>query len=197
MNPLLDFTGLPRFTEIKPEHVAPALEQLLTENRALITALLKDNTPPTWQNFVVPMEDANERVSRAWGPVGHLNAVMNGTELREVYNTTLPKITQYYAELGQNLALFDKFKALRNSPEFDTLSAARKKIIENELRDFRLGGAELPDAQKARYLEIQERLSELSSRFSDNLLDATNDFTLVIENKDELSSLLVGFLCRL
>jgi oligopeptidase A len=189
MNPLLDFTGLPRFTEIKPEHVAPALEQLLTENRALITALLKDNTPPTWQNFVVPMEDANERVSRAWGPVGHLNAVMNGTELREVYNTTLPKITQYYAELGQNLALFDKFKALRNSPEFDTLSAARKKIIENELRDFRLGGAELPDAQKARYLEIQERLSELSSRFSDNLLDATNDFTLVIENKDELSSL--------
>ena len=189
MNPLLYFTGLPRFTEIKPEHVAPAIEQLLTENRALITCLLKDNTLPTWQNFVVPMEDANERVSRAWGPVGHLNAVMNSPELREVYNATLPKITQYYAELGQNLALFDKFRALRNSPEFDTLSAARKKIIENELRDFRLGGAELPDAQKARYLQIQERLSELSSRFSDNLLDATNDYTLLIENKNELSGL--------
>ena len=189
MNPLLDFSGLPRFVEIKPEHVAPAIEQLLADNRMLITRLLNDSAPPTWKNFVAPMEDANERVSRAWGPVGHLNAVMNSPELREVYNATLPVITQYYAELGQNLALFVKFKALRNSPEFEVLSAARKKIIENELRDFRLGGAELPEDKKARYLQIQERLSELSSRFSDNLLDATNDFTLVIENKDELSGL--------
>jgi oligopeptidase A len=189
MNPLLDFTGLPRFAEIKPEHVAPAIEQLLAENRVLIARLLSDSAQPTWQNFVAPMEDANERVSRAWGPVGHLNAVMNSPELREVYNATLPRITQYYAELGQNLALFIKFKALHNSTEFAGLSAARKKIIENELRDFRLGGAELPDAQKARYLQIQERLAELSSRFSDNLLDATNDYTLVIENKDELSGL--------
>jgi oligopeptidase A len=189
MNPLLDFTGLPRFAEIKPEHVAPAIDQLLAENRALIVRLLSDSTQPTWQNFVAPIEDANERVSRAWGPVGHLNAVMNSPELREVYNATLPRITQYYAELGQNLALFVKFKALRNSPEFAGLSAARKKIIENELRDFRLGGAELPDAQKARYLQIQERLAELSSRFSDNLLDATNDYTLAIENKNELSGL--------
>jgi oligopeptidase A len=221
-NPLLDFSGLPRFAEIKPEHVAPAIEQLLAENSALVARLLEDTappqhgggelsgtggaagrqlpqsagfasnvsqSPPTWQDFVVPMEDANERLSRAWGPVGHLNAVMNSPELREVYNATLPKITQYYAELGQNLALFDKFKALRNSPEFAGLSAARKKIIENELRDFRLGGAELPDDKKARYLEIQERLSELSSRFSDNLLDATNDFTLLVADKDELSGL--------
>jgi oligopeptidase A len=188
-NPLLDFSGLPRFAEIKHEHVAPAIDQLLSENRALIARLLSDTAPPTWDAFVLPMEDANERLSRAWGPVGHLNAVMNSPELREVYNATLPKITQYYAELGQNLALFVKFKALRNGPEFTGLSAARKKIIENELRDFRLGGAELPDAQKARYLEIQERLSELSSRFSDNLLDATNDYTLVIENRDELSGL--------
>ncbi|MDD5384542.1 MAG: M3 family metallopeptidase [Gallionella sp.] len=189
MNPLLDFSGLPRFAEIKPEHVAPAIEQLLAENRALVARLLSDSAPPTWQDFIVPMEDANERLSRAWGPVGHLNAVMNSPELREVYNATLPIITQYYAELGQNLALFDKFKALRNSPEFAGLSAARKKIIENELRDFRLGGAELPEDKKARYLEIQECLAELSSRFSDNLLDATNDYTLVIEDKNELSGL--------
>src|SRR3989304_1340520 len=98
MNPLLDFSGLPRFAEIKPEHVAPAIEQLLAENDA----------PPNWQDFIVPMEDANERLSRAWGPVGHLNAVMNSPELREAYNATLPVITLYYAELGQNLALFDK-----------------------------------------------------------------------------------------
>ena len=189
MNPLLDFTGLPRFAQIQPEHVAPAIEQLLAENRALIVRLLADETPPTWDTFVVPMEDANERVSRAWGPVGHLNMVMNSPELREAYNATLPVLTQYYAELGQNLGLFNKFKLLRNGAEFETLSAARKKIIENELRDFRLGGAELSEDNKARYLAIQERQSELTSRFSDNLLDATNDFTLVIQNKAELSGL--------
>ncbi len=189
MNPLLDFSGLPRFAEIRSEHVAPAIEQLLGENRAWIERLLADTSVATWDDFVQPLTDANEHLSRAWGQVGHLNAVMNSPELREVYNATLPKITQYYAELGQNIALFDKFKSLCNSPEFGSFSVARKKIIENELRDFRLGGAELPDAQKVRYLEIQERLAELSSRFSDNLLDATNGYTLLIENKDELSGL--------
>ncbi|GAB4117474.1 MAG: M3 family metallopeptidase [Sideroxydans sp.] len=188
-NPLLDFSGLPRFAQIKPEHVAPAIDQLLAENRALIARLLADTAAPTWDNFVRPMEDANERLSRAWGPVGHLNAVMNSPELRDAYNSTLPKITAYYAELGQNLALFEKFKALRNSSEFEGLSAARKKIIENELRDFRLGGAELPEEKKRRYLAIQERQSELSSRFSDNILDATNAYTLVIENRGELEGL--------
>ncbi|MDD5056930.1 MAG: M3 family metallopeptidase [Sideroxydans sp.] len=189
MNPLLDFAGLPRFAEIKPEHVAPAIEQLLDENRALISRLLAENSVPTWDSFVRPMEDANERLARAWGPVGHLNAVMNSPELRDAYNATLPKITQYYAELGQNQALFEKFKALRNSPEFSQLSKARQKIVENELRDFRLGGAELPQHLKERYLQIQDRQSELSSRFSDNLLDATNDFTLIVENRGELSGL--------
>jgi len=189
MNPLLDFSGLPRFAQIKPEHVAPAIEQLLAENRALIAQLLADDAPPTWDTFVRPMEDANERLARAWGPVGHLNAVMNSPELREAYNATLPKLTQFYAELGQNLQLFEKFKALHNSAEFGRMSAARRKIIENELRDFRLGGAELPADQKVRYLALQERQSELSSRFSDNLLDATNDFTLVVEQRGELGGL--------
>ncbi|MGZ8257041.1 MAG: M3 family metallopeptidase [Gallionella sp.] len=189
MNPLLDCSGLPRFADIQPAHVAPAIEKLLADMGALVAQLLADSAAPTWQNFVAPMEDANERVSRAWGPIGHLNAVMNSPELREVYNATLPKITAFYAELGQNLALFDKFKALRNSPEFEALSDARKKIIENELRDFRLGGAELADDKKARYLAIQEKLSELSSRFSDNLLDATNDYSLLITSQNELNGL--------
>ena len=188
-NPLLDFSGLPCFAEIQPEHVAPAIATLLAECREVVAYLLADDSRPTWQNFVVPMEDAHERLSRAWGPVGHLNAVMNSPELREAYNATLPVLTQYYSELGQNLALFEKFRALRNSAEFETLSIARKKIIENELRDFRLGGAELPEDKKARYLEIQEQHSKLTSRFSDNLLDATNAFSLVIENRDELSGL--------
>ncbi|MDD4978201.1 MAG: M3 family metallopeptidase [Gallionella sp.] len=189
MNPLLSFSGLPRFAEIKPEHVAPAIEKLLADYGTLVSKLLADDALPTWDGFVLPMENANERVTRAWGPVSHLNSVMNSPELREVYNATLPKITAFYAELGQNLALFEKFKLLRASDEFEGLSDARKKIIENELRDFRLGGAELPAEQKARYLEIQEKLSELCSRFSDNLLDATNDYTLLVTDQAELSGL--------
>jgi oligopeptidase A len=189
MNPLLDFSGLPRFAEVKPEHVAPAVEQLLTENRALVTRLLADTSTPTWDSFMQPLDDANERLSRAWGQVGHLNAVMNSPELREVYNANLPKITQYYAELGQNLDLFNKVKAIRSGEEFATLSAARQKIIENELRDFRLGGAELPDEQKARFLAIQEELSTLCSRFSDNVLDATNAYSWLIEDEAELSGI--------
>jgi oligopeptidase A len=188
-NPLLDFSGLPRFAEIKSEHITPAIEQLLAENRALIARLLADSATPVWDNFMQPQNDANERLSRAWGQVGHLNAVMNSPELREIYNANLPKVTQYYAELGQNLGLFEKVKTLRNSAEFVHLNTARKKIIENELRDFRLGGAELPDDQKARFLAIQEEHSTLSSRFSDNLLDATNAWTWLIENESELSGI--------
>lgn len=189
MNPLLDFTGLPRFAEIKPEHIASAVDQLLKENRALIERLLSAPPPPTWDSFMQPLDDANERLSRAWGQVGHLNAVMNSPELREAYNANLPKVTQYYAELGQNIALFNKVKALRSSAEYSLLSTARQKIIENELRDFRLGGAELPDEQKVRFLTIQEELSALSSRFSDNLLDATNAYTWLVEDESVVSGI--------
>ncbi len=135
------------------------------------------------------MTDANERLYRAWGQVSHLNAVVNTPELREAYNANLPLVTQYYAELAQDQALFGKFKQLRNSKEFESLSSARKKIIENELRDFRLGGAELPPEKKERFLHIQEELSALGSRFNDNLLDATNNFALHVENADELSGI--------
>jgi len=188
-NPLLDFSGLPRFTEVRPEHVTTAMEYLLQYNRDVVERLLADSAAPTWDNFVLPLEDANEKMSRAWGQVSHLNAVMNSAELREVYNANLPKITQYYAELGQNLALFAKYKALRAGNEFDALSPARKKIIENELRDFRLSGADLAQDKKARFLQIQEQLSALCSRFSDNVLDATNDFSLLVEDAAELSGI--------
>ncbi len=189
MNPLLDFSGLPRFMDIKPEHIAPAVEELLHNCREVIARVRAAAALPTWQDFVQPMVDANERLSRAWGQISHLNAVMNSPELREAYNANLPSITQYYAELSQDQVLFEKFKQLRNSDEFGDLSRARKKIVENQLRDFRLGGAELAPEKKARFMRIQEELSALSAKFSDNLLDATNDFFLLIENENELSGI--------
>src|SRR5512137_2695545 len=142
MNPLLDFSGLPRFAEIKNEHITPAVDELLARNRALTEKLLADTVPPTWDSFVQPFEDAHEQLSRAWGQVGHLNMVMNSPELREVYNANLPKVTQYYAELSQNLALYRKYKAIHDGSAYATLNAEQRKVIENELRDFRLGGAE-------------------------------------------------------
>ena len=189
MNPLLDFSGLPRFAEIRPEHVSPAIDELLAENRKLLERLLAAKIPATWNDFVQPLEDANERLGRAWGQVGHLNAVMNSPELRDVYNANLPKITQYYTELGQHQGLYEKFKALAATPEFRQLTCAQRKIIENELRDFRLGGAELAPESKARFLAIREELSRLSSRFSDNLLDATNAFSHVVNNEQDLAGI--------
>jgi oligopeptidase A len=189
MNPLLDFSALPRFSQIKPEHVIPAVDQLLAENKTLVERLAAASDAPTWATFVQPMEDANERLSRAWGPVSHLNSVMNSAELREAYNDCLPKITQHYAEMSQNLALFAKFKALKASAGYMLLNPAQKKIIDNELRGFRLGGAELPEDQKPRFLEIQEALARLSAKFEENLLDATNAFSLLITDAADLAGL--------
>ncbi|TCV86361.1 M3 family metallopeptidase [Sulfurirhabdus autotrophica] len=189
MNPLLDFSGLPRFNEVKPELVSPAIEALLKENRALIERLLAEDSAPSWESFVGPMEDANEHLSRAWGQVSHLNAVVNSPELREVYNENLPKITQYYAELSQNQGLYEKFKQIKASREYMVLTPAQKKIVENELRDFRLGGAELADDQKERFMQIQEELSQLSSKFEENLLDTTNGYSLIMDDKAELAGL--------
>jgi oligopeptidase A len=189
MNPLLDFTSLPRYTEIKPEHVTPAIDELLAQSRAATSVAVDAATPASWSAFVEPMDDANERLSRAWGQVSHLHSVLDSPELREVYNENLPKITQFYAELGQNLALFHKYKALAASPEFAGLSAARRKIIENELRDFKLGGADLPEDQKPAFMAIQEELSKLSAKFEENLLDATNAWSKFIEDENELRGL--------
>src|SRR5436305_15276073 len=128
-NPLVDFSGWPRFGELKPEHVAPAVDALLAEGRATIERAL--GAPVSWDSFVAPLEDANERIGRAWGQVAHLHAVLDSPELRDAYNANLPKITQFWTELGQNQHLFEKYKLLASSPEFGKLSKARQKIIEN------------------------------------------------------------------
>ena len=177
MNPLLDCSSLPRFAEFKPELVAPAIDTLLAACRATVERVIAPETAVTWDAFVQPLIDVNEQLGRAWGQTAHLNAVVSTPALREAYNTTLPKITQYWTELGQNQALFDRYKALAQSAENATLSPARRKIIANELRDFRLGGAELSAEHKKRFREVRERLSELTSRFADNLLDSTDAFS--------------------
>lgn len=181
-NPLLHFSGLPKFDEVKAEHVSPAIESLLAEARATVETLATAEGAVTWSNFASKLEDMEERMSRAWSQVGHINAVVNSPELREAYNENLSKLTDFYADLGQDERLYAKFRALRNSSEFDALTVAQKKIVENELRDFRLGGAELPAAQKARFKEIQEELSKLSSRFEENVLDTTNDYALYVHD---------------
>jgi len=178
-NPLLDFSGLPRFADIRPEHVAPAIDQLLAEGRQAVARAA--DAPPTWDAFVSPLEDANERIGRAWGQVAHLHAVLDTPPLREAYNASLPKITQYFTELGQDQRLFEKYKELRSSTQFAQLSPARRRIVENALRDFRLGGADLPADRKKRYAEIQEELARLSAKFSENVLDATNAFSIYVE----------------
>ena len=188
-NPLLNFSDLPHFADIETRHIAPAVQELLDRSCSIVERVLSDSSETTWLNFVQPMTDAHEQLSRAWGQVSHLNSVMNNPELREAYNTALPIVTKYYAGLAQNQALYEKFKELHNSSEFKNLSCAQKMIVENELRDFQLGGAELKSEQKKRFLNIQEELSALTSRFSDNLLDATNDFMLHIENVEEVSGI--------
>jgi oligopeptidase A len=188
-NPLLDFSGLPRFAAIRPEHVQPAILQLIAEGRATIERLVADDREPTWADFVEPLDDANERLARAWSQVGHLNAVVNSPAMRDAYNAALPLVTQYFSEQGQDQRLHAAYKALRASGEFETLTPARKRQVENELRDFRLGGAELPPPQKARFLAIQEELAGLASRFQDNVLDATNAFGLFVADRAELSGI--------
>ena len=189
MNPLLDFAGLPRFDAIQPTDVQPAISQLLTEARAEIERLLKPDVPATWADFAEPLQDNLERLSRAWGIVGHLHSVNDIPPWREAYNAMLPEVTRFYAELGQNLELFKRYQAMVTSAEFTTLSPARQRILLNEIRDFRLSGAELPDSEKPRFQALQERLSQLAAKFSENLLDATNAFQLDVTTEAELDGL--------
>ncbi len=186
-NPLLDFSGLPPFGEILPEHVAPAVDTLLAEARAVRERTA--GAPATWDDFVAPLENANERLGRAWGLVAHLHAVMDAPALREAYNASLPKVTQYWTELGQDTARFERYKQLAASPAYAALSPARRRIIDNALRDFRLGGAELPAELKPRYAQIQEELASLAAKFSENVLDATNAYSIVIEDEKRLAGL--------
>lgn len=187
-NPLLNNTGLPKFSQIQPEHVVPAIEQLIQQCRDTIEQVSQIDTP-TWENFYLPQAITGDKLSRAWSPVGHLNAVKNSPELREAYQACLPMLSEYSTWVGQHQGLYQGYVKLKNSPEFATYSLAQKKAIENSLRDFELSGISLPADKQKRYGEISARLSELSSQFSNNVLDATMGWDIVIEDEADLKGL--------
>ena len=190
LNPLLSFgRGIAQYDAVRPEQIAPAIEYLLGTCEAAVAKAVDAKTPATWLALVEPLEDATEQLGRSWGVVSHLNAVADTPELRAAYGEMLPKVTAFFASLGQNLALYQRYKELRNSPAFDALSVDQKKVIENSLRDFRLGGAELPDAQKPRFAQIQDEQAILGKAFSDHVLDATDAFVHVVTSVDDLAGL--------
>jgi len=188
-NPLLHLAGLPKFNEVKPEHVSPAIDSLLNEGRALVESLATAKEAPTWENFALKLEDHSDKISRAWSQVGHMNAVVNNPELREAYNENLAKLTDFGSDMSQDERLYTKYKAIQVSAAFASLTATQQKIINNEVRDFKLGGAELPEAQKARFKAVSEELSKLGSKFEENILDNTNDFAHYVEDVNDLAGI--------
>jgi oligopeptidase A len=173
-NPLLNIAGLPPFSRIQPQHVEPAVDALLADNRQAVRELLASNTDYTWDNLVTPLEQLDERLDRCWSPVSHMNSVVNSEALREAYNACLPKLSDYATEMGQNTALYEAFRQIADGAEYQRLNAAQRKVIDNALRDFKLDGVALDENAKARFKAIMQELSTLTSTFQDNLLDATN-----------------------
>ncbi len=187
-NPLYNLKGLPAFSAIRPQHIEPAIDHLLEQNRNTLKSLLKLEHY-TWQNLIQPMEDMDELLGKTWSPVSHLNSVANTDELRDAYNACLPKLSDYATEMGQNQDLFNAYQAIKNSTEFTSLGIAQKKIIENALRDFKLSGIDLDHEKQDRYKKIRQRQSKLGSQFSENVLDATQGWHKHITNKSLLEGL--------
>ena len=190
-NPLLNITDLPPFDKIQPEQVIAALTTLLAENQATVEATLQTaqaSSNPTWQTLITPLEEADDRLSRSWSPVSHLNSVKNSPALRKAYQACLPKLSEYATWFNQNPELFNAYQALANNKEAQ-LNPAQKKMLDNALRDFRLSGVDLPEAKKQRFAQIQQRLSELSNQFSNHTLDATQAWTKLVTDESQLAGL--------
>ncbi len=188
-NPLLENNALPAFSEIKPEYVEPALNLVLEQAKQTVEALLTNQQQPTWQSLVLPMEALDASIDKVWSPVSHLNSVMNSDGLRVAYNACLPKLSQFGTELGQNEDLYKAYNALANSPEYERLDVAQKKVIDNGLRDFRLSGVELSQAERDKFKQISQKLTELTAKFEENLMDATHAWKKHITDEALLSGL--------
>ncbi len=185
-NPLIDYPGLPPFSDIRPEHVEPAVQALISDGRARIADVLKSGGPWNWDNLVNALDEEDDRLGKAFGPAGHLNAVAQNEALRNAYNACLPQLSEYGTEVGQNAELFRAYQSVRDSAEFATLTPAQQKDLDDTLRDFRLSGVDLPADKKAQYMENSKRLSELTSAFSDAVLDATQSWRRHVTDAAEL-----------
>ena len=188
-NPVLYRESLPLFDRIEPDHISPAIESILSEANTLIDSLKKMSIPASWDNFVEPIEIISEKISRAWGQIEHLNAVVNSDSLRKAYNDNLIKLTKFYTNLSQDESLYKKYQSLKDSEVFKALTPSQKRIIDNVLREFKLGGAELNETDKKRFKVIQEKLAKLSTQFEENILDATNEFSIFVDHLDELTGI--------
>ncbi|MDN7135838.1 oligopeptidase A [Pseudidiomarina terrestris] len=187
-NPLLSEYRLPPFEEIKPEHIVPAIEARIAACKATIEKVLEQKDF-SWKGLVAPLEDQDDLLERSWSPVAHLNAVVSSAELREAHDTCLPMLSDYGTFVGQHQGLFKAFQALKASDDYATLSEAQRKVIDDTLRDFELSGIALPEDKKKRYAEIQTRLSDLASTFSNHLLDATDGWHYLVTDEKRLSGL--------
>lgn len=188
-NPLLEPFVLPPFARLKAEHVEPAINTLIERNLAAINELTQQQSNPTWDSLVAPLEALDDELNKAWSPVSHLNSVANTKELREAYHQCLPKLSDYGTQVGQNKALYEAYVALKTAPIFTSLDKAQQKSITNALRDFELSGVALPEAQKAQFAALSKKLSELQSRFQDNVMDATDHWHYDVTNEEELAGI--------
>ncbi|MGS3181865.1 oligopeptidase A [Aeromonas dhakensis] len=188
-NPLLTMDSLPPFSQIQPDQVQPAVTQAIADCKQKISDVLAQREPHTWDSLIAPLEEVNDRLSRIWSPVSHLNSVLNSEALREAHDACLPLLSEFQTYVGQHEGLYQAYLALSESDDFPLLSAAQRKEIQNTLRDFRLSGIGLPAEAQQRYGEIQARLSELASRFSNNVLDATQGWSKLVTDEAELAGL--------
>ena len=188
-NPLLEMEGLPPFSKIEPKHILPAMEDLLLENREAVAWLMDQESSFGWDTLVQPLEEMEDRLGRVWSPVSHLNSVKNSPELRDAYNACLPLLSDYATEMGQHKGLHAAFRQIAESENYRMLEPSQKKIVENALRDFRLSGIDLPVEQQQRFREISQSLSQLTSKFGENVLDATNQWEKSISDESLLAGL--------
>jgi oligopeptidase A len=186
-NPLLNFDEAIGFDRITPDFVTPAVELLLSQCRRAVERVTDPATPAAWASVVEPLEQSTQMLARAWAAVSHLNAVADSPPLRAQYNGNLPKLTQFWTELSQNLVLYDKYRTMAGRPQFRHWSDARRRTVENELRDFRLGGAELPPPKRERLRVLRERESQIATRFAENVLDSTGAFALFLDDAERLA----------
>ena len=187
-NPLIGLEGLPPFSKIQPEHVVPALKAAIEHCRKTIDEVLAKQEF-TWQGLVVPLEEADDKLSRMWSPVSHMHSVVNSEDLRKAYDECLPLISEYSTYVGQHQGLYEAYKALKDSEEFASLSIAQQTSINNALRDFTLSGIALDSDKQKRYGEISARLSELAAKFGNNVMDATQAWQKHITDESELAGL--------